>query len=457
MTTPPRASALILLLVVLAAIGARAAACIAYPQNLRDDRDVYLAIASGLHEGRGFSSPGTTIPTAFRPPLYPLLLAPISQPDQVIPRAVLHCVLAAGMVLAVFWLAWLSGLPPAGQVVAGLLVAVDPLLVYYATLPMTETLAAAGSAFLLATGAAACKASSVARRTIYCALGAVAFGLCVMTRPTYWAFTGCVIAFGIWQLVRGVRDPEKHPPRTLDWILGGILTVAIVAPWAIRNWKVMGQPILTTTHGGYTVLLGNNEAYYDEVVRQPLGTVWDGSHGPGQQAWAAKILGEMQAAGVESEIATDQWMKDRAWKTIQEHPGTFLLACAKRFVSFWSVRAHADTATAAGRVLSAFTAIYYTLLWSALAWSAWSAIRHGGCAIELSLLLIAAFVLVHLVYWTDARMRAPIMPAIALLAAQITRRSHPPGEAELSGRRWPPAHLIPAPPHPSGERRASAR
>ena len=31
--------------------------------------------------------------------------------------------------------------------------------------------------------------------------------------------------------------------------------------------------------------------------------------------------------------------------------------------------------------------------------------------------LIAAFVLVHLVYWTDARMRAPIMPAIALLAA----------------------------------------
>jgi len=412
-----------LLLVVVVAIATRAAACVIYSPNLRDDRDVYLAMATGIREGRGLASPGGTQPSAFRPPLYPLLLAPISRPEQTVPRAVLHCGLSAGMVLAVYWLAGLSHLAGGRRLLAAWLVAVDPLLVYYATLPMTETLAATCSALLLAAGAAACQSASVGRRTLYSALGAVAFGLCVMTRPTYWAFTGCVVAFGIWQVVRGVRDPDKHPPRTLDWIVGGILTIAIVAPWVVRNWQVMGRPILTTTHGGYTLLLGNNEAYYDEVVRQPLGTVWDGSRGPGQQAWAARMAEQMQAEGVEGEVETDRWMKERAWKAIRAQPEAFLLACVRRFLSFWGVRPHADSASRAGRALSAVTAIYYTVLWSALLWSLWPAFRQGGCAVELSLLLIAAFVMVHLVYWSDARMRAPVMPAIAVLAARAGRRS----------------------------------
>jgi len=421
MSTPSRTSGgLLLLLVVLAAIAARAAACLAFSANLSDDRDVYLAMATGIREGRGLSSPGTTVPTAFRPPLYPLLLVPVS--DSPLGRAALHCGLAAGMVLAVYWLAGLSGLSPGRRLVAALVVALDPLLVYYATLPMTETLAAVGSALLLATGAAACKSASVQRRTIYCAFGAVAFGLCVMTRPTYWAFTVCVVTFGVWQVVCGGRDPEKHEPRTRDWILGGVLTVAIVAPWVVRNWKVMGQPILTTTHGGYTLFLGNNDAYYAEVVRQPLGTVWDGSRGPGQQAWVANLADQMREAGIEGEIATDRWMKDRAWETIRAQPGTFLQACIRRCLAFWAVRPHADSASAAGRALSVVSALWYSALWVALALGVWNAIRNGGCAVELSLLLIAAFVLVHLVYWTDARMRAPIMPAVAILAARARQR-----------------------------------
>ena len=43
--------------------------------QLTDDRDAYLAIAENLAAGRGYSSvPGE--PTAYRPPLYPLILAP---------------------------------------------------------------------------------------------------------------------------------------------------------------------------------------------------------------------------------------------------------------------------------------------------------------------------------------------------------------------------------------------
>jgi hypothetical protein len=37
-------------------------------------------------------------------------------------------------------------------------------------------------------------------------------------------------------------------------------------------------------------------------------------------------------------------------------------------------------------------------------------------------LLIASFATVHLVYWTDMRMRAPLTPALSLLAAIGGRR-----------------------------------
>ena len=53
----------------------RLAVTLAQSPQLTQDRDAYLGIATSLVEGRGFSSPNSTVPTAFRPPLYPLSLA----------------------------------------------------------------------------------------------------------------------------------------------------------------------------------------------------------------------------------------------------------------------------------------------------------------------------------------------------------------------------------------------
>ena len=41
----------------------------------------------------------------------------------------------------------------------------------------------------------------------------------------------------------------------------GVLLV--LSPWAIRNQLQFGRPIVTTTHGGYTLLLANNPEFYD--------------------------------------------------------------------------------------------------------------------------------------------------------------------------------------------------
>ena len=44
----------------------------------------------------------------------------------------------------------------------------------------------------------------------------------------------------------------------------------------IRNVMVFGEPIWTTTHGGYTLALANNPVYYDDILHGPPGRVWTG-------------------------------------------------------------------------------------------------------------------------------------------------------------------------------------
>ena len=51
---------------------------------------------------------------------------------------------------------------------------------------------------------------------------------------------------------------------------------AVLAPWAVRNALVLGEPVWTTTHGGYTLALANNEVYYRDVLGGSPGQVWYG-------------------------------------------------------------------------------------------------------------------------------------------------------------------------------------
>src|SRR5579883_1070643 len=65
-----------------------------------DDPDSYLPLARSLVEGHGFSHKGR--PTAYRPPLYPIVLAPLvgTLGDRIfVGVAALHLVLGAGTVV----------------------------------------------------------------------------------------------------------------------------------------------------------------------------------------------------------------------------------------------------------------------------------------------------------------------------------------------------------------------
>lgn len=429
---------------ILIAMLLRGGVCWQRTADLSTDPDGYLAIAVNLREGRGFSDSNHG-PTAFRPPLYPLLLTPVSGEEQQFGRAGLHLILGA---LGV-WLVWQAagnlGFSPRGQFFAAGVFAVDPLLLRYSAIPMTETLAATLSAGLLAWLTLPVSATSPGPTTRWRweVIAGILLGLGVLCRPTYAIFGGLLVVTWLWQ---HSWRPKSHMPTTTTPVSGlaGVLTICLLAlltvsPWAVRNWRVLGSPVWFTTHGGYTLLLGNNDAFYTEVVQQPWGTVWDGSRGPGQAAWINGVNARMDELGLNSELEQDRFLQQAAAQTIRRQPATFLRACLLKFTWFWNIGPQAAAAPDVPVAALWFVRGYYTLLWALLiagAVQVQRAMWRGAASAAEWLpvfLLIGSFTLMHLVYWSDARMRAPLTPAIALLCAAT-------GGVPASGgirRNWP--------------------
>mgnify|MGYP002622642679 CR=1 FL=1 len=397
-----------LILILLAGIGLRGGLLWTQFERLAEDRDAYRAIAKQVAAGAGYRHPQTGQPTAYRPPGYTLLVAAVFKTrlgDAGI--AGVHLLLGGGTILLTYAAARRLGLARC-SLVAALITAVDPLLLQAAPLVMTETLAAFLTALLFWTIAPHTAATPPTRGQLL-GVGLV-FGLNALCRPTIWAFGA--LAAGWWLLRRMLRRDVVNP---LPVLLG---VAVIVSPWLVRNMIVMGRPILTTTHGGYTLLLGNNPVYYDEVVAVGWGAVWSGDS---LARWQAHLETEMREHDppITSEIARDRWMYDRAKKNIAAEPGSFLRAAFLRLArGLWGiVPVHAATSSA-GWVLKWGVGLFYVIVFAGMITGIASLKKANWPVWMPAVLLLAAFTLVHSCYWANVRMRTPLMPVIALLAAR---------------------------------------
>jgi hypothetical protein len=364
-----------------------------------DDPDNYLPLARSLASGRGFALDGR--PTAYRPPLYPLALAPLAAAlgDRVAGGvAALHLALGAGTILMTATAARRWGLAPPSALGAAAVVALDPVLVAQGRSVMTETLAA----FLTAATLAALSRPGPAGA----ALGGLGFGLGSLCRPSF------VPAAALTALAALAFGPGSRRERGGRAALVALATGACLAPWAARNAMAVGAPVWTTTHGGYTLYLANNPVYYDEVVNGPPGAVWTGHN---QWLWFDAVNRSTRGLG---EPAADRAMRAAALRVIASRPRDFLHASAARLGRFWGL---APAGAVYPRWLRLASAAWTAPLWAALAvgltarplWR-WPRVAAPAVVVALSL--------VHAAYWTDLRMRAPITPAVALIAASAFRR-----------------------------------
>jgi 4-amino-4-deoxy-L-arabinose transferase-like glycosyltransferase len=359
-----------------------------------DDPDNYLFLAHSLRTGQGLSMGGR--PTAYRPPLYPLLLAPLDAlpgPGTERGIAILHIVLGAATAGLTALAAGRWGLGRWRSLAAALIVAADPVLLWQARFVMTETL----TAFLLA--------AALWSLTVPCRpgpiLGGLLFGLAALSRPSM--LPGAALTI----LARLVTGSASVRERLDDGLIMTLGLLAVLCPWVVRNAIVFGVPIATTTHGGYTLALANNEVYYRDVLDGPPGRVWTGHD---QWLWWNSV--HRETLGM-SEPEANRFLQRRVVRVALERPGTFLRASADRMKRFWGVSPALAVYSPAVRLA---TTLWTIPLWGALVLglcrrSLWS---WPQVAAPLAIIGLSA---VHCLYWTDLRMRAPIVPTIALVAA----------------------------------------
>lgn len=262
---------------------------------LRDYRPVsdalhYHSLAANVGEGRGMVHDfpfGRPHPTAFRPPLYPLVLGGLYAITGARLGAgeALNVVLGAVVVVLAALLAWRLAGRTAG-VVTGLLAAVYPPLLFNDGPPLSEPL---GLLLLLVTALLL-----LDERAPWA--GATS-GLLILTRPSAPAFVAALAVWVLWRL--GWR-------RALSFVACAGL---VVAPWVLRNWIRLGTPVLTTSVGF------NLNAIYSPEAKASGGFV-DGFSDP--------RFAPLRA-GITNEAKLDAVFRRHALASIRDDPGYILL------------------------------------------------------------------------------------------------------------------------------------
>lgn len=197
----------------------------------RSDARQYVEIARSIAAGDGFAArfpSGVPHPTAFRPPLYPALLA---LPMRVLgagalwPGRLLAIIIGLGVIaLTVTYARRIAG--DRAGLVAGLAVAVVPSLVANDTVTLSESLGLALSLAVL-----------LALLDDRALLAGGLTGLLLLTRPNAYLVVAVVVA-ALW--------------RSVGWRRASVALgtcAVVVAPWALRNVIVVGTPKLVTSDG----------------------------------------------------------------------------------------------------------------------------------------------------------------------------------------------------------------
>ncbi len=176
---------------------------------------------------------------------------------------------------------------------------------------------------------------------------------------------------------------------------------------------------MATTHGGYTLLLGNNPHFYEYLANGERTEPWD----------ARELLDGYRADGhrratfapdVPLEIQRDRLDYQLAWQAIGREPARFARACLERIGRLWSPLPSRTDPRESGvhRAIRYLIGVWYAV-WLGMA--ACGLVSLGRRAVRLpwlwGLSLCVVFTAMHAFYWSDLRMRAPLVPVICLLAA----------------------------------------
>ncbi|HEU4396140.1 MAG TPA: hypothetical protein VFS92_11300 [Planctomycetota bacterium] len=387
------------------ALAARAALLLASGDDpgrpLEGDERGYAAVAGSLARGDG---PGFTVEgrlasgllvekrmEAFRAPLLPAVLTPVHAAADGSPAALRWACAVLGALAAPLGFAVASRLGGArAGWIAGIAIALWPSHAWLSARVLSEPL----DALLLLAGA-----DLISRHRP--AAGGAVLGLAVLCRPG--GLLPAVLA------VAAAASAEESGRRLRPLVLGLAALAAVVLPWVLRNSSVVGAPVLATT-SGVTLLGGNCDAALAAEAPGkwvPPERAWRGPGGPDMGMYGWSDLGE---------AASSERFATRAREWVAAHPADAARLAGWKAVRFLDPDTRSEKDDAWLKAMLGWASWTPLLLAVVLALS--QAARRGEPEVRAAAALLLGHLAVALVAYGDARMRAPVEPAlIALLAA----------------------------------------
>ncbi len=351
---------------------------------LHGDAASYDRIVRSLLAGGGFAErPGS--PTAFWPPLYPLLLAAWYRVCgySLLAARLLQAVLGA-VAVAVTSLAARSVFGRRVAILTGLGMACYPHLVYFGAWLIPEALYLA---LLALTVCVAVRLQSLPRRMGFAALGLL-LGWATLAKPA----TLMLLPLVVWWL--WIAPPPRPTRARLVqclWLLA--LAVVVIAPWTVRNYQVFQTFVPVSTNGGYTFYGANNADAF-------------GGH---REAFPPPL-----PAFAEPQAEQEYYRRGMEW--IVGHPGDFARLALRKLVRLFSPLSVASyeqdyPLPLAGLVRGIYTAFLILALVGAL----WSLPRWREVAIFYA--LIVRVLLGTVIFYGDARYTMPMVPSLVVFAS----------------------------------------
>lgn len=280
-----------------------------------------------IARGDGFEGFGNLITR--RAPLYPIMLGAVyfvfGEHDRV--ALLLHCALFVGTALLAFDLGRRLFNERSG-LIAGLLCAVHPLMLRYVPSLHLETLLT-----FLMTLTVWCSVRFLRDRTVVNgALLGGAIGLTTLTKAVTLLYPAVFIA-AVVLVVRAARRRGESPPLPWRGFAALVLaTMAVIAPWTIRNYGTTGHfvPVSSGTSDAflrglifsrtefatlqeppYTVAENESNAYFTRLARE-AGTVWE-----------------------RDDYETDQILNEEAKRVLREEPASVVRKSVVGLFTFW--------------------------------------------------------------------------------------------------------------------------
>ena len=366
-------------------------------------------IARSIAWGQGFSSPfqDTSGPTAWLAPIYPYLLAGIFKvfgiysTRSAIVILSINSIFSALTIIPVFYIARRT-FGPRAALWTGWLAALFPYAWYWAIKWAWETSLATlllACVFLLSLRMARVNwidDDHIERipqhRAINWLLFGLLWGLIALTNPSLLSWLPFC---GLWLLIAQLRAERTSRPL---WsaLAAGVMCVAVMSPWVIRNYVIFHRFIPLRSNFGAELRMGNG----DNAVG-----LWRFWMHP-----SSNVL-ERQKFQRMGEIAYVQMKKTEAMEFIRSNPLLFAKLCVKRAIYFWY-----GTPRDTGFELLTLGRNVGFLLSSLLAfgglWAMWRR-RHPATFLFASLLF--AVPLIYYVTFPHPRYRAPIEPEMLIL------------------------------------------